>query len=358
VLFLYGTGLAFGLHLALAGFALFGSVLGSLFTMAATMAYCTLVLALWIWVLPRFTQRPFATRLAWQTMVSVAFITLLSFIVGELFSLAADRPSLLYPNAGQSVLTTLTSEQLRHAPMLGVLIPIIPTSVLCVVSFNLYWLRINALHDRERALRELTTSAQLAALRAQLNPHFLFNSLNSIAQLITADPEKAEQCVERLAAIFRYMLARQQAEFVPLDDELKVAEAYLDIERARFGDHLTVEQHVDNEARPVHVPGFVLQPLVENAVRHGISQKIGGGSVTIQASLKNDNLELSVEDTGGGIIDVETIYERGVGLRNVRERLIRLFGEAYEPRVVSTLGRGTRITVRVPIGIEQRSEAA
>jgi len=359
ILFVYGTGLAVGLHLALAQLALTRRLDGSLFTMAASFLFCTVILALWIWVLPRVAERSFAQRIVLQMLIALATFSILSFLLTETYVLVLDRrASILKPYVGDDLTLTITSEQLRRWPLIATLIPIVPTALLCVVSFNLYWLRINALQDRERALHELATSAQLAALRAQLNPHFFFNSLNAIVQLISTDPVKAEQCVERLAAIFRYMLGRSEGELVALADELEIAEAYLDIERARFGDNLNVCQEIDERARLVRVPGFVLQPLVENAVRHGISQKIGGGSVLIRAVIDGSDLQITVRDTGVGIQNGATLYERGVGLRNVRERLVKLYGDAYEPSISSTAGVGTTVTVRIPIRSDQISEAA
>jgi LytS/YehU family sensor histidine kinase len=127
------------------------------------------------------------------------------------------------------------------------------------------------LEGRQEELR----SWRLGAARrvaCQINPHFLFNSLNTIAQLISVDPAKAELCVERLAEIFRYMLTRGEAQFVPLADELNIVEAYLEIERARFGDELVFEERIDEQARRVLLPGLILQPLVENAVKRRVPQ--------------------------------------------------------------------------------------
>jgi len=189
----------------------------------------------------------------------------------------------------------------------------------------------------------------LAALRAQVNPHFLFNSLNSIAQLISTDPDKAEACVERLAEIFRYMLRGPNAEFVPLADELKVVEAYLEIEKARFGDQIEVSEQVDDGVRNVLLPGLILQPLVENAVKHGISRKIGGGAVMIEAARDNGDLRLTVRDTGVGIQTRDNIFDKGVGLRNVRDRLVKLYGPSYAPSIETRDGVGTTVTVRIPL---------
>jgi two-component system LytT family sensor kinase len=273
----------------------------------------------------------------------------LSFLATELNAFLFNRHSLLHPYDGGDLTITIASSALRQAPLIYSLIPIIPTAVLCVVGFNLHFWRIVMLQGRERELRDLAVSAQLAALRAQVNPHFFFNSLNSIAQLIATDPVKAEACVERLAEIFRYLLRRTEAEFVPLAEELEIAEAYLDIERARFGDDLVVHEEIDDRARSTLLPGLILQPLIENAVRHGISQKIGGGSVLIRAVLDNGTLRLTVRDTGTGMRGAPAVFEKGVGLRNVRDRLIKLYGPDYAPSITSTDGEGTTVTLRIPV---------
>jgi sensor histidine kinase YesM len=348
VLFLYGTGLAIGLHLALIQLYLIRRIGMFFFALAATLVVSTLTLILWRSVLPRVSNRSFASSLARQVLVAIAAYMVLSFLLTEVSAMIFDRSSLLRPYTGGDLTLTIPSEALRRAPVVFALIPIIPSAVLCVVAFNLYWQRILALQGRERELRALAAAAQLAALRAQVNPHFFFNSLNSIAQLISTDPGKAEACVERLAEIFRYMLTRTQVEFVPLADELKVAEAYLDIERARFGDDLQVQEEIDERARAAVLPGLILQPLVENAVRHGISQKIGGGAVHIGACVEGGTLCLTVRDTGVGIQARERIFERGVGLRNVRERLLKHYGPTAEPSVTTAPGEGTTVTIRIP----------
>lgn len=347
-LFLYGTGMAIGLHLAMLHLYLMRSIAAFFFILASTFVFTSVTLGLWKWVMPRFSHLRFPMRLTLQVLISIVTCGLLSFISVEAYSILLGGGSVLHPYVGPDVSITIPSRALRRAPIIYGLIPIIPTAVLCVVGFNLHWWRIFVLQARERELRDLALAAQLAALRAQINPHFFFNSLNSIAQLISTDPAKAETCVERLAEIFRYMLTRSQAEFVSVADELELAEAYLEIERARFGDDLDVHAEIDERARGLMVPGLILQPLVENAVKHGISQKIGGGSVFIRALVSDNDLHLMVRDTGVGMQAQESIFEKGVGLRSVRDRLVRLYGPAYEPKIETAHGRGTTINLRIP----------
>ena len=358
VLFLYGTGLAIGLHLALIHLFLFRSVGAFFFFLIATLAFSTATLGLWQWVLPHLSDLRPLPRFTAQLLISVVVFAALSFMATEINAFLFGGHSLLRPYDGGDRTITIPASALRQAPVIYTLIPIIPTALLCVVAFNLHWWRILLMQGRERELRNLAVSAQLAALRAQVNPHFFFNSLNSIAQLIATDPAKAEACVERLAAIFRYLLKRTQAEFVPLAEELEIAEAYLEIERARFGEDLVVDEEIDERARTLLLPGLILQPLVENAVRHGISKKIGGGSIVIRAALDNGTLQLTVCDTGVGIRIGQSVFERGVGLRNVRDRLVKLYGPAYAPTISTITGEGTTVTLRIPTAVVARAGAA
>ncbi|MGD9763711.1 MAG: sensor histidine kinase [Candidatus Binatia bacterium] len=349
LIFIYGSGLGIGLQSSLWNFTLMRSLPSAAFIIVATLVYSMLTQLLWERVLPRFDALPTGKRLGAQAAVSALAYTALSVALTEVRALLLSEPSVLFPYGGPDIAVTIPAYALRQAPLVFTLIPIVPTVIICVVGFNQYWWRLRRLHNRQEELRNLAISAQLAALRAQVNPHFLFNSLNSIAQLIATDPVKAEACVERLGDIYRYLLHRAQADFVPLAEELRVAESYLEIERARFGDALRVEEHIDARARAQLLPSLILQPLVENAVKHGISPKIGGGQVTIEAHVDERDLHLAVKDTGVGLRDERAIFDSGVGLRNVRDRLLRLYGAAYVPVVASRPGDGTTVSLRIPL---------
>jgi signal transduction histidine kinase len=349
LLFVYGTGLGIGLQLSLLQLGLWRSVPAAIFTFCASGLYATLTLVLWQTVMPRFAHYRPGRRIAYQILVALVCFSVLSVLVTELRAALLGGASLLRPYQGGDQTIVIPAEAFRQAPVVFSLIPIVPTVLICIVGFNYHWWRIFLLQGQQEELRELAVSAQLAALRAQVNPHFLFNSLNSIAQLIATDPAKAEACVERLGAIYRYLLQSAHADLVPLAEELSVAESYLEIERARFGEALTVEARIDAGARLLLLPSLILQPLVENAVKHGISPKVGGGRVTIEARVDAGDLRLAVKDTGVGIDDQRVIFDHGVGLRNVRDRLLRLYGAEYAPQVVSRPGDGTTVTLRIPI---------
>src|SRR5262249_22406755 len=149
-------------------------------------------------------------------------------------------------------------------------------------------------------LRDATARAQMRALQAQINPHFLFNTLNVLANLIHSDPSKAEKVTEELADIFRYALESTRAEWVNLDDELHFIESYLEIEKARFEERLAYAFDVAPSVRSLKIPPMLVQPLVENAIKHGIAPKIEGGMVKVSAQCGSDRVAIIVEDSGIG----------------------------------------------------------
>ncbi len=347
---IFGTGLALAVMNGCMSYVFSRSVPSSIYWVVSTLVFSAVTLLIWTLAFPRFSDLSPPWRWVAQWSLAIVVFTLLSLGVTEahhtVFGLGSG--SILFPYAGEDLAVTISAEAIRRAPWLFAIVPIVPTAIICIVGFNQSWWRIFELEERHEELRELALAAQLAALRAQLNPHFLFNSLNSIAELVRVDPERAEECVERLAEILRYVLKRTQIDLVPLRDELRIAQSYLDIERARFGEALQVETRIEDEARTVMMPGLILQPLVENAVKHGISQKVGGGLITIEAGLENGDLRLSVRDTGVGMKPSDAPFDSGVGLRNLRERLTRRYGMRYEPTIESRPGEGTMITLRVP----------
>jgi sensor histidine kinase YesM len=182
----------------------------------------------------------------------------------------------------------------------------------------------------EEKLRTLATQAELKALRAQINPHFLFNSLNTIASLISTDPFKAEEVVEQLADIFRYTLSASDKEFVTLKDELDFIDSYLEIEKARFGDRLMVSKDISTQILDTPIPSLVLQPLVENSIKHGFAEN-GEVRMEIAGYMDGELVKVEIKDEGKGLPEEikRGIYTNGTGLRNVNERLKKIYGEAY-----------------------------
>jgi len=178
-----------------------------------------------------------------------------------------------------------------------------------------------------QAARQETMRAQLSALQARTDPHFLFNSLNTVAGLIEEDPRKAEQAIERLSAMFRYTLEGSRRDLVPLSEELEMATAYLENETLRFGERLRHRMSVTDEARDWPVPPLTLQPLLENAVLHGVSRRREGGQIDIDARIVGERLELSVCDDGPGSDPASN--GSGGALRELGERLNLLFEEGF-----------------------------
>jgi len=346
----FGTALAMGLQLGLLQTYLLGSRSALLLSVVTSLVFGAVSLGLWQSVFPRIRVRSRLARFSLQGLIALAVMTATSFVVLNATMVLVSGKTMFSPYTGGDVSVVIPAASIAWSPYIYFAFPIIPAALIVVIGFNQSWWQIFVLEKREHQARELAALAQLEALRAQINPHFLFNSLNSIAQLISSDPDRAEECVERLAEIFRYLLRSENRSFVTLADELDIVDAYLDIERARFGDKLSVEYVVDETARHRFVPTLILQPLIENAVRHGITQKVGGGRVSIEADVRGDDLHVIVRDTGVGMDDgVAPGAGSGVGLRNVHNRLVQLFGESYAPRVDSAPGSGTAITLRVPI---------
>jgi two-component system, LytTR family, sensor kinase len=211
---------------------------------------------------------------------------------------------------------------------------------------------------REQQIGKLATEAELRALRAQINPHFLFNALTTIGYLIQTAPPRALQTLLRLTTLLRAVL-RSEGEFTTLGHELEVVESYLDIERARFEQRLRVTIDVPARLRHIRLPPLVLQPLVENAVKHGIAQKQMGGEVAIRARVdridhNNRRLSLIVEDTGTGTTSEAFQQGRssGVGLRNVERRLMCHYGDAASLSIRTAPGEGTLVEIRMPVDLK------
>ncbi|HEY9523916.1 MAG TPA: histidine kinase [Thermopolyspora sp.] len=204
--------------------------------------------------------------------------------------------------------------------------------------------------------RTLLMEAEVRALRAQISPHFIYNSLTTIASFVRTDPERARELLIEFADFTRYSF-RRHGDFTTLAEELRSIDRYLILERARFGDQLQVTLRIAPEVLPVAVPFLCLQPLVENAVRHGLESKDGVGRITIVAEDAGAECHLSVEDDGLGIdpdllrrilAGDERSGSSGIGLANVDERLRQVYGDEYGLVVETDRGAGTKVNVRLP----------
>jgi signal transduction histidine kinase len=205
---------------------------------------------------------------------------------------------------------------------------------------------------RERDSRALELESRLAvarlqALRMQLQPHFLFNALNAIAELIHESPDTAEAMVLRLAELLRMALRADNAQEIPLARELEFVRQYLEIEQMRFGDRLQIDLVIDPVTPKALVPAFALQPLVENAVRHGIYPKVGAGRIEIRTSRDGECLRVEVTDDGSGLPKLEPLRD-GLGLGNTRARLAQLYGPSGRLNLESLAAGGLKVTLEVP----------
>jgi two-component system, LytTR family, sensor kinase len=215
----------------------------------------------------------------------------------------------------------------------------------CVYAFS-YFVQVQ---EREAYAERLTAQlaeARLGALRMQLNPHFLFNSLNALSVLMREQNITGSlRMLELLSDVLHQVLSADQRQQVLLADELKFLEQYFAIEQVRFSDRLRVNWNIDERARLAYVPSFLLQPLVENAIKHGITKRADSGRIDISAHLLGNRLELSVRDDGVG---VKSSYVEGVGLSNTRERLRTLYGNDGSLTITPTAEGGTEAILHIP----------
>src|SRR5229473_2520418 len=207
------------------------------------------------------------------------------------------------------------------------------------------------LEEQEKLLLE----ARLDALQSQINPHFLFNTLNSVSSLVRFDPDRAREIILKLSKILRRLLGKHD-EFVQLRDEIEFVDDYLDIEVVRFGrDKLRVYKHLDPETLDIVIPAILLQPLVENCIKHGLAPKVDGGSITIRSRIQDGKLMIQVEDDGVGMSAPPAVAAeqmgsgRGIGMVNVAERLHVLFGDEAKMIVQSRDGLGTLVMLEIPV---------
>jgi two-component system, LytTR family, sensor kinase len=249
-----------------------------------------------------------------------------------------------------------------------------PHSIFSVESFDTWWVEVliyaaavmtigielkifNSvriqikLEEQERLLLQ----ARMEALQNQINPHFLFNTLNSVSSLVRVDPDTARELIIKLATILRRLLNSSDA-FVSLREELEFIDNYLDIEVVRFGrDKLSVIKEIDPASLDITVPSMLLQPLVENSIKHGLSSKIEGGSIYLRSRLNGSKLTIEVEDDGIGMGAAQLIEKpaglggSGIGMANVAERLKVLYGNAARMTIDSPEGKGTLVRLRLPV---------
>ncbi len=299
------------------------------------------------WWCRRLRERSFAVRVT--GLVFGAFVTAL---LGPLFS--------------QAIITGLVSTGLcgdcglGAAPFSGPwftqAVRVAGVNLPVYAGFVLAWHAAAYYREsRDRQLRateleSLLHQSQLEALRSQLNPHFLFNALHSIAELVHANPRLAEQLIVRLGELLRQVLQSPTQAEVPLSKELEFIRAYVEIEQLRLGERLEVTWDVEEAVLPARVPSLMLQPLVENAIQHGIAASAAGGSLKIHARRDGDFLHLQVSDSGPGLAAAAARKDSGNGLANTRQRLERLFGDRHTLELHSN--HGLTVNLRIPLTLQ------
>lgn len=234
--------------------------------------------------------------------------------------------------------------------LLAVFATVVATIAIPIKIWNLTRIEMK-LEEQERLLLE----ARLDALQSQINPHFLFNTLNSVSSLVRFDPDRARELIVKLSKILRRLLGKH-GEFVQLREEIEFLDDYLDIEVVRFGrDKLRIYKNLDPDTLDVVIPAILLQPLVENSIKHGLSPKVDGGSITLRSRLQENKLIIQVEDDGVGMSAPPAVAAehmgsgRGIGMMNVAERLHVLFGDEGRMTVQSRDGQGTLVMLELPV---------
>jgi len=227
------------------------------------------------------------------------------------------------------------------------------TSIVVIGTVLKIWNSVRVqikLEEQERLLLQ----ARMEALQNQINPHFLFNTLNSVSSLVRFDPDTARDLIIKLATILRRLLNSTDS-FVPLHEEVEFIDNYLDIEVVRFGrDKLRVVKELDPSSLDIMVPSMLLQPLVENSIKHGLASKIDGGSIVLRSRISDSKLVIEVEDDGVGMGAAHLLEKptglggTGIGMANVAERLKVLYGDSARMTIDSHEGKGTLVRLRIP----------
>jgi len=225
---------------------------------------------------------------------------------------------------------------------------IVLATVLTVATPIKIWNNARIEH-RLQEQEKLLLAAKLEALANQINPHFLFNTLTSISSLIRTQPETARMLITKLSGLLRRLL-RATDHFVTLREEIDAIDEYLHIESVRFGPQLRIEKRIHPDTLDIIVPSLILQPLVENSIKHGLSPKVGGGRITITSTMHRRNAIIEVIDDGLGMTadQLEHALGEGIGLSNVNERLRTIYGNKYALRLQSVPGQGTSVSIEIP----------
>jgi two-component system, LytTR family, sensor kinase len=239
---------------------------------------------------------------------------------------------------------------------------IIALLIVIAVHALLYYQNFRASELAQSSLKTQLAQAQLRALKMQLHPHFLFNTLHSISSLVLEDPPKANSMIARLGDFLRLTIENSEQQLVTLKEETEFLRCYLDIEQVRFGDRLTVAFELEPQTLSAQVPHLILQPVVENAIQHAIAPRAAQGHINIEAKRLNSLLQVAISDNGPGIgSNANSLGKKCVGLSNVRSRLQQFYGPDFRFELMNTSDGGLTVVMEIPFqheansGIEQQS---
>lgn len=339
-------------------FALYAFIIGLWTRLHLWALLAPVVLAFLRWVNVRGNwQRALGWTIAFGLPVAAGHVA----VEQGVFALASFTQEGVYPDFATSF---VRAEPYLENPPLAVLLfrrfvaDYFTYFILAALGFAYeYFVRFREQEEQAQSLQAELAQAQLQALRMQVNPHFLFNTLNAVTVLVRGgETTKAARTLRLLSDLLRSTFQGADVQMVPLREEFDLVERYLEIEEIRFGDRLRVQINIDPEVSEVPVPYLLLQPLVENAVRHGVAPHAEGGVVRVQAAPvwthDADQVELTVADSGPGFAntDLETVVdEEGVGLSNTKRRLETLYGEQHSFDLGEAAEGGARITIRIPV---------
>jgi sensor histidine kinase YesM len=284
-------------------------------------------------------------RLSWRIVIA-------AFVLGTSLGLVTQFTGLSALHDPASLKLYAPAISFQFSLSASIVVEIVNSALLYIIWLTIYFTAVAVREHRSAQLKqsELARALQLAELRllkSQLNPHFLFNALNTVRSLIADNPARAQNAVTRLAKTLRYTLTSPLNELVTLSQELDIVADYLELESMRFEDRLRIELHVPDDAAGVHIPVMLLQTLVENAIKHGIAQLPSGGLLRVSATVQNEMLTLDVENPRPPA-PVRTAQE-GVGLQNARDRLRLLFGARASLELDVSHRSVTTARLRIPV---------
>ncbi len=320
----------------------------------------------------------FVPRMFFMKDFSAAFSTFYLFALGNflwaaftpLVFLAGRRFPVIYPKIIQNIAIHFGLSLMLALVYSAIYISLVQLITLGRLEINdflpnfvfntitncfIYYVGILAVHQAffyARKFRErefLLQQAELSALQAQLHPHFFFNTLNALSALIYRSPKEADLMITRLGDLFRILLKKDKEQEISLKEELEFLESYLKIHQTLMGDRLKVEWKIAPDVLDTKVPNLILQPLIENSVKHGLAPLEEGGTLEIGATRQNSHLRLEVKDNGVGIKPENIDFEGGIGIENTRKRLRHLYGASYEFKISRSLEGGLSVVIKIPL---------